>query len=155
MSIKTYFNSPKSSWLRWLGLLPIAVIAYLIVSPLVKTIGDLIQMWNEIDNMDRPTRFGDLITRYIVTFVAGVLSSEIFIYVGVFIAPKFKKQTAFVFMILMLLIAVVGIYLGYLGYDPNPRQYSAMAENIGILLGAIHGYSIFSKHRQIQNKLYE
>jgi hypothetical protein len=134
MSLKTYFESPKSYWLRWVGVLPIAIIVFVIVSPIVKLGWDITLYFG--------ITFGsaEFIKRYIVAFIAGYFTGNAFIAVGVIIAPQYKSGTALVLLILMVLSLGAIMALGF-----HNNEYNPWAENVGILIGVLLRYVIVNQ----------
>jgi len=130
MSLTTYFESPKSYWLRWIGVLPLSIVVYIITSPIVKIILEFGMFWI-------PESIFNFIKMYLISFVAGMSSGQAYLMTGSMLAPKYKSLCALILTILMVLSIGVVITSGY-----ENNEYNPWTENIGLLIGLILRYLI-------------
>ena len=139
MSIRTYFESSKSYWLRWICVLPLAIIAFFLTSLVFKTFFNFLGIIFHIV----------WIKRYLVTFLAGTMSGVYFILAGYFVTPKYKKP------IILILFAIMVLYLGYitiLGY--TNEEYSPITENIAATIGITYAtYKLYNKAEYKEDRL--
>ncbi|MEE1944250.1 hypothetical protein VRU48_03965 [Pedobacter sp. KR3-3] len=130
-SFVKFFQQPRNYWLRWVLLLPIVVVTYVLISPLVKIIFELPMFLIE---------FGPWYKRFVVAAVAGFATGNGSIGIVPLIAPKAKKASALVFLIILCISIGAVMFTGY-----TNSEYSPITENIACLFGALACYSNIDK----------
>ena len=94
MSLSTYFESPKSYWLRWGGILPSAIVAYVVGHAFFKIIVLFPALWsNNISDMWYMV--------YVLPAIAGGIAGYYFVYIGSMVAPNYKKTTGLILLVLL------------------------------------------------------
>lgn len=118
----------KHAWLRWLGVLPVAIIAYLIAYNLLR----LLSLLGNLLEGNSPNGWYNL---YIVPVIAAGVAGYAYINSGVSIAPLYKKETGLILVVLMALItgAALLIELGH-------TRIMGILELSASLVGTVIGY---------------
>lgn len=126
MSFTTFFENPKNYWIRWVLLIPVSIITYILISPLMKII------------LEFPLSFipfGEFYRRYVVAFIAGFSAGNAFIGIVALMAPKGKKLTAFIFVVLSVFSIGAVMFTGY-----TNSQYHPLTENVAVIIGTLASY---------------
>ena len=90
-------NSTKYYWLRWIGVLPASIIAYLIAYNLL----NLLALFNKyFYGMSNDGWYA----LYIVPVIASGMAGYAFIFFGAFMAPYYKKYVGITLLILLALL---------------------------------------------------
>lgn len=130
------FKNPKLNWLRWILVLPTALLASYI-----------------------PTLFIGLINgfyepaQWFIDYIEGIPSTFIslifYVMTGTYLAPQFKINTALILMILFMLFAGISIFLAL-----GNKEYPKILFTIIAILGCINGYKIaVNSEKQVKNKM--
>lgn len=117
--------NPKLNWLRWIAVLPAALLA--------SVIAYLFVFYTQRFFMDANSGYAI----YVLPCESAAFSGGALVYYGAWVAPTYKKTTALVLLILSAVIMGAGIFMTII-----QREYLMMAKDISCLLGAIIGYAI-------------
>lgn len=125
------------SILRWIALLPAAVAGALLAYNLTKWIqaGAYIR-YVDINSY---TIFGVNILKIVIELMASAFMGVAFVYIGAFVAPKYKRVVAIVFAVIMAIIALVALYFAFFVNPTSNLQDNIMyvLTNIAAIAGAI------------------
>lgn len=116
-------------WLRWIAVLPSAILGYLLVYGLLKLVV-LLSLWLNVNSKNAP-----FLWEYTLPAIASGFGSYFFIYFGAWVAPSFKKTTSLILLIIMSL--AMGISVLALIKEFN---IALLLEIIGNLIGIVVGY---------------
>lgn len=112
--------------LRWIGVLPFAIIALALSSIILKF---LLILTGEFES--------DSIMLLIIT---SVQSGVIFIIVGVKTAPDYKLKTALLLLIIVGLLSVINIFITNNYYPEQIETFRFWVNNLSAIIGSISGY---------------
>ncbi len=118
----------KYAWLRWIGVLPIAIAAYLIAYNLLR----LLSLLNVLFEGKSPDGWYNL---YIIPIIAAGAAGYAFVSSGVFTAPYHKKHTG-----LVLLIVITLLIGGALFVVLSKARVMSIIEVVASLVGAVIGF---------------
>lgn len=121
-------NNTKYYWLRWIGVLPASIIAYLIAYNVLRLLSILSSLF-EGRSQD------GWYNLYIVPVVASAVAGYVFVSWGVFMAPIHKKHTGIGLLILMTLLIGGAIFI-----ELTQTRVRGIVELIASLVGTIVGY---------------
>jgi len=133
-------------YLKWLGVLPAAVISSILAFALGSLVGYLSTRMFVVGGDGRWIWASSRL-------IANILAGYVFVYVGTMIAPKYKLQTSVFLVGFVLVLATVGITL-QLAFHFASGLWNQAEVYIGSVLafvGAIIGYES-SKAKQIKKK---
>jgi hypothetical protein len=117
------YNTSFWKTLRWIGVLPCAIIACVVSYLIVQYVYSFLQdsdSWAVL---------------YVIPIICSCLSGAIFILAGVYIAPSYRSNVAGVLLIIALLLAGATIYV-----DILHRDYFELIKLIASMLGSILAY---------------
>ena len=120
--------------LKWIGVLPIAILALILSNALWRILHGL-----TASRYIEPDSWLNII---FVEVMSAALSSAAFIYAGTWIAPKYKKETA------LILLIILSMLFGALLLAANFLKGDYFS-NIGLISGIIGAVMCFF---EIQNK---
>lgn len=85
------------------------------------------------------TIFGINISRLFIELMASVFMGVAFVYIGAFVAPKYKRVVAIVFAAIMAIIALVSLYLVFFVNPTSNLQDNIMyiISSVAVIAGAI------------------
>jgi hypothetical protein len=93
----------KYNWLRWVGVLPLSIGAYALSLLVV----GLMEWFNHTEDKWSLWYW----VQIIVPIIANAVGGYYYIIAGTSLAPKFKKQTGLILLIILVLFAGVAIFL--------------------------------------------
>lgn len=111
--------------LRWVGVLPSAVISYFLIYAISKTIG-----LSSIDDSN------DISAVFILPIVSSVLAVYAYITVGCILAPYYKFRTAIILAIPMACLLLFSLYLQVLRFH-IPTFFELIGSFIGLIVAII------------------
>lgn len=124
---KVYLFLERTAWVRWVGVLPVALISLILSEFLFR-----LMYWVS-------SRFSGDWTGWMQDYIAPVISSGVggyfYIIVGTTIAPYYKKYTGLILM--LLLTAFTGILIFASAFA---GKYLNMIQFISVLVGMIIAY---------------
>ncbi len=124
-------NNPKYYWLRWIGVLPSAVIGYLLIYFLLKLIM-VISLWLNIDRGDAP-----YLMEYILPGIAAGYGSFCFVTFGAYLAPTNKRTTALVLLIIMSCFVGMSVFIMIHNF-----HWQLLVETLGNAIGCFIAYKM-------------
>ena len=129
------------SILRWIALLPAAVVGALVAYNLSKWM----QQAMENFYVGSLTIFGINVSRLFIELVASAFMGIAFVYIGAFVAPKYKRVVAIVFAVIMAIIALVSLYFAFFVNPTSNLQDNIMyvIANIAVIGGAIGAVTVW------------
>ena len=128
-------GSPKLNWLRWVGVLPCSILAYLLAYALIK----LFNWFQTLFGVDKDDAawFNNIAGPAFASGMAGY----VFVVVGTYLAPMYKKNTGLILMILLALLSGVGIFAAII----NKHYVTSIIESVAQLVGAVVAYKEIEK----------
>lgn len=118
------FKNPKLNWLRWILVLPSALLASYI--PTIFT--------GILNNYYEPSQWMiDYLEGPVGSFVAPIF----YVTIGSYMAPKFKKNTALGLIVLFLLLIGVFIFFAFV-----KKEYLEIFLAMMAILGSVIGYKL-------------
>lgn len=115
-------DSSINIWIRWIFMFPASVVAYqlvFLVAQILHKSGD-------------DSKFNIDIT---IPMIAGLSAGYAFIWVGAQIAPSYKKNTAFLLLVIILIFGSIDLYFSF-----KRKDTFKMFELITVYVGSILGY---------------
>ncbi len=139
-------NNPKFNWLRWIAVLPLAIVCYFVGYALTNIVGHISAYFG-----------GDSDDYYWVThitlpMIASGMSGYCFIKAGTFMAPYYKKVTGIILLICFSPLLFLSIFL-----LSRQFKWQSLLEFIGTTIGLIIAYreieELFPKKDQETNHI--
>jgi len=118
--------------LRWIAILPCAVLAFYIGLGLHL----LIMQLNDDGGL-----LMKLVIKYVAPIFAGGVGGLAFVLVSIYLAPTYKTQTGIIMMIILAMCMGIGFYLGVL-QEHGIWILQSIATVIGGILGLLQGLAI-------------
>jgi hypothetical protein len=125
-----FMENPKWYWLRWIGILPLACLAYILGYLLL-----ILMNWLSIKFYSDSNGDGGWISLYVWPVTAIGAASYYFVFLGTHIAPNNKKTVALILLIILCMVsgaAVMGIFI--------TRNWSIVFAAIAQIVGGAIAY---------------
>lgn len=120
--------NPKYNWLRWIAVLPAAILSYLIAYNLLR----LLNLFNNL--FDGRSNEG-WYSLYIIPVIAAGAAGYCFVAWGSFVAPSHRKHTGIILLILIALLTG-----GALLVEISKTRAMGIIELVGSIVGAVIAY---------------
>ncbi|RYE57173.1 MAG: hypothetical protein EOP48_06400 [Sphingobacteriales bacterium] len=127
-------NNPKLYWLRWVGILPCAVVCYLIAFFSVK-LYDFIFLRAEAGDIN--------LLHLIVPGLASGIAGYFFVYIGTAIAPNYRKIVALILMIIAVLVSGMGAFILII----YRFDWQVLLETLGQVVGAAIAFYVLLEEK--------
>lgn len=116
------------AWLRWLGVLPISIIVYLLAYALMKVFGLVSAYFGPGDDFE-------WVFNYSVPVFATGAAGYYYLKSGIIIAPNHKKQVAITLIVIMVLFMIFSILLAV-----SLKHWKTLLEVAGTIIGLVLSY---------------
>lgn len=130
-------KSKSVYWLRWIAVLPAAVIGYFLGYAVMK-LTSLLRIWFEAD------REGNFFETYGVPVIAGGVAGYALVMAGTLISPAHNKIVA----LILLLISTCAVGIGIFLLSARLFSWPHLLEIIGQITGSVIAYFIYLKQSE-------